>query len=553
MIDYFMKHAFNPLSEVKAKLCSDQPLWRYVQMAIQDIEVINMLKLYSIDDDENAISVKPFIYVGNWNWDPHPPISKIKFRRRETKDSVQTKNISNSRLGILSFDIKFGARDKNKNLETDCIHNQIYIPIEDERGRFFLDSVRYSEYQLVDKLLYEKGGAYVLKSLLPIEIRYEEVAEISTTGVFYTMEIGNVKIFNNMEPVLSCFMHIPLPLCYLGVFPLVQFCDHISDDSEWYEYFKPLEDRDIYVKGYRKALDKFKYVRSILAMACHILRVHEPKDINETNDPKWWIYKLSYNSNTIEHKGACYEMYVARMLDTISAQVMPIPEIDKRNMVTLLRYFLQTDFSNLDTLSYDNKRLRLNEAISTIVSTNVSAKLKTMFKYGALITVDKMREVLKFNQELILANIWSTGLINSIDFTNDLDFFKRLKYTKNGPNSLGRLDSRKIGFSHKQLHPSMIGKVDLLEFSKDVGQTGAISPWADLSDFYKVYTNQFPNIKYELFDFIRQEFPDPMMSFDCDNIDDYNKILDKLTECAYINIEHYIETPNSNGGDEDEN
>ena len=45
MIDYFIKHAYNPLSNIQVDLGTDEPLWKYVQKAIQDIEIINVLGL----------------------------------------------------------------------------------------------------------------------------------------------------------------------------------------------------------------------------------------------------------------------------------------------------------------------------------------------------------------------------------------------------------------------------------------------------------------------------------------------------------------------------
>ena len=93
---------------------------------------------------------------------------------------------------------------------------------------------------------------------------------------------------------------------------------------------------------------------------------------------------------------------------------------------------------------------------------------------------------------------------------------------EDSPNSLGRIDKHKINFVHKQLHPSMIGVVDLLESSKDVGQSGMISPWADTSILQDANINKYPNIKYDLFNFICDEFPDTALTFDCDNIEDFN-------------------------------
>lgn len=108
------------------------------------------------------------------------------------------------------------------------------------------------------------------------------------------------------------------------------------------------------------------------------------------------------------------------------------------------------------------------------------------------------------------------------------------------PNSLGRLDKNKIKDSHRQLHPSMIGIVDLLESSKDVGQSGMISPWADLTEFSKTDINKYPNIKYELFQFIQKRFPDDAVIFNAKNIEEFNRVLDKLVACSTFDIDYHV-------------
>ena len=42
MIDYVIKNIPNPLGDIKAEMFKDQPLWKYVIKAVQDIEVINI-------------------------------------------------------------------------------------------------------------------------------------------------------------------------------------------------------------------------------------------------------------------------------------------------------------------------------------------------------------------------------------------------------------------------------------------------------------------------------------------------------------------------------
>lgn len=453
MTDFLIQRMYNPLASINIDCGVDTPLWQYVKQAVTDLEILNILHLNPIDD----VSVKPFIHVGNWKWNPHPMASEIQYKRRETGDKLSTKSIDNTRIGILEFDILCGARDKNKNLETEIVHNKIYIPIEDDKGRYLLGNTYYTEYQLVDKLLYPSGkDSIILKSLLPIKIKYDMEKFYAIDGEeCYDCKIGNVMIFKTMEPILTCFMHVPMPLSYLGVYPLIQFCDCISNDQDEFVYFKPNINSDnkgkkksdtpvvynpdddtdtdkIFVKAYRKGLEKFEYVKSILGMSINLIETHKPQNIDELRNPTWWVYQLSHYENIIEHRGACHEMHVARMLDTISAQVLPMPECDKRIMISILRYVLQTEFEAINIFSYDNKRLRLNEVISTIITAHVSAKLKSMFRFGSLIKMKEMLPLMKFNPQIILKNINKLGTIHTADFANDLDYYNYLRGTKKG-------------------------------------------------------------------------------------------------------------------------
>lgn len=537
MLDYCISNMDNPLEHITVNMGEDKPLVDFVIKAIGGLQIINQLRLYPIEGADNS----PFVVIGNWKWNPHPLSGEIQTKRRETGTKLKTKNISDNRIGVLDFDVYVEARDKNKNLVSQVIHNTLHIPIADEKGRYYLDNLRYSEYQLVDKLLYPGGeNTFTIKSLLPVVIRYEEDSVMSLDGMLVTAKVGMVKIFTTMEPILSCFMHVPAVLSYLEVFPILQFCDHISEDKNDFEYFKPLDDVDVYIKAYRKGLNKFEYVRTILVMAIKLIQSYHPNNIDELRNPQWWVYQLSYYEGMVEHRGACHQMHVARMLDTISAQVLPIPEIDKRIMISLLKYVLQTEFDDMNFFSFENKRLRRNEVISTIITAMVSDKLKQMFRYGALAMMQDIEGCFKFSPDCILRKMYELGTVHSIDFANDLDYPHLLSYTRKGPNSLGRLDRHKIGFIHKQMNPSMISKVDVIESSKDVGQSGTISPYADVSVFSDVNVNKYPNVKFDLYKFIEQEFPQRSVVFHAKDIVEYNQILDKLVMSVYLDMDYHI-------------
>ena len=113
-------------------------------------------------------------------------------------------------------------------------------------------------------------------------------------------------------------------------------------------------------------------------------------------------------------------------------------------------------------------------------------------------------------------------------------------HVNTSPNSLGRLDKHKINLSHRQLHPTAIGLIDLHESSKDVGQSGIISPWADLSMLNNADINKYPNVKFELYKFIEEHFPEPALRFNATNIVEFNQILDKLVLSSYIGLDYHI-------------
>lgn len=123
-------------------------------------------------------------------------------------------------------------------------------------------------------------------------------------------------------------------------------------------------------------------------------------------------------------------------------------------------------------------------------------------------------------------------------------FIKELRelatHVNTRPNSLGRMDKNKIKDAYRQLHPSMIGKVDLLESSKDVGQSGMISPWGDLTEMAETDKNKYPNISYDLFMFIQKKFPDDACIFHAKSLEELNAILDRLVWMSTIDITYNV-------------
>ena len=86
----------------------------------------------------------------------------------------------------------------------------------------------------------------------------------------------------------------------------------------------------------------------------------------------------------------------------------------------------------MNFFSFENKRLRRNEVISTIITAMVSDKLKQMFRYGALAMMSDIEGCFKFSPDCILRKMYELGTVHSIDFANDLDYPHLLSYTRKG-------------------------------------------------------------------------------------------------------------------------
>lgn len=115
----------------------------------------------------------------------------------------------------------------------------------------------------------------------------------------------------------------------------------------------------------------------------------------------------------------------------------------------------------------------------------------------------------------------SSGILRFDESVNDMSFFSHFKYTNKGPHSLGGKNSNNIGNKYRDLHPSFLGRLDILVCgNSDPGTSGLISPFADINGFYfddREEKNNFmylfqkdlaeelkktnPNIKYIKIDF----------------------------------------------------
>lgn len=115
---------------------------------------------------------------------------------------------------------------------------------------------------------------------------------------------------------------------------------------------------------------------------------------------------------------------------------------------------------------------------------------------------------------------------------SDQDFNQKFKITAKGPNSLGANDSRRIPVRQRQLHPSMLGYLDVADTSSsDPGRSGSLSPYCDMDSMYFDNSNYENEMHFKISQYLDQyplEDDEEELKIQCDTEDQYNATLDAL-------------------------
>ena len=89
-----------------------------------------------------------------------------------------------------------------------------------------------------------------------------------------------------------------------------------------------------------------------------------------------------------------------------------------------------------DNLSLENKRLRCNELISSLLTLEFSKRLNRIISLGEKATIDNYRDLFKFPGDILIQKMHTSGLLRFDESVNDMSFFTHFKFTNKGPHSL---------------------------------------------------------------------------------------------------------------------
>lgn len=417
---------------------ADRPLVEYVMDAWKSLEIVKNIEIigFDYDDTESHIDINRHIFKRD--------------KKKKKKERYDYKFVDDDRYGCLNIHIRITVDEidpKSKEIATrqKIIKKQMLIPLQDENGYYKIKGKKYYLiYQLVDKSTYTSSSSVTLKSLMPIAIKRNslrtdaftkgEKEVTDTNGTTFLLPLYNVFVFRKEIPIILFYLAngYTWGMSYLGVDEVIHLIDDPEKMDEEKNLYFQISSR-CYIEVNKELFLKYQYIQSIVGQLLYVST--NRLTIEDFHDKDIWIKKLS-NNNTVE-KGKDILIFFNRLMDETTRKILILNDHNKKDIYAILRWMMENfnDLRMKDNLSLDNKRLRCNEYVASLLTVEFSRKLNRVISLGSKATLRDYIDMFKFSGELLLQKMHSSGILRFDDTINDMDFFSRFKYTVKGPHS----------------------------------------------------------------------------------------------------------------------
>ena len=515
---------------------ADPPLVDYIVDAWKSLEVVEQIKFigYDYTEKESDIDINKHIFK--------------REKKKKKKDRHDIKFIDDDRCGKLTVYLEITM------LETDPatgkttyqkypIKKSMLIPIADEQGYYQVKGKKYYLiYQMVEKSTYTSSSSVTLKSLMPIAVKRNIITVKDIDENEYNLPCYYVFVFRKEIPIILFYLSngFKFAMDYLHVSDIVSFIEKMPSEREPNMLYFPLSGKCI-LKVYKDLFNKKPYIQSIVGSFETVCT--NRVTLQQLDNTHEWIKRI-VNPNNYE-KGYSVLKYFNRLLDETTKKVLKVPDYYSEDIYALLRWIME-NFNELrlkDNCDLGNKRLRCNEYIASLLTKEFSKRLNRIISMGDKATIDNLKELFKFPGDILLQKMHLSGVLRYDDTVNDMTFWSQLKYTSKGPHSLGGNNSNNIGIKYRDLHPSMLGNLDILVCgNSDPGTSGIISPFSKIDGLYFDSSDEPDSVYFDLLKDIEKKMTESGKTFikcDFDNANDYYKMLDVLKKFTDDNVSVY--------------
>lgn len=524
----------------------DKPLYLYVYETIKSLEVFDSVKILGYEYKEMPNDIKMNEYQR----------TRSQNGKKVQEESVEVMHMTESRVNELTIHYELSIDTKAEDGTTKVVSKKysknILIPVADDDGYYMLKGKRYIlMYQLVDSTTYSTSNSVVLKSIMPIVLKRKSKVIHDVDRNPFTIPVYSTAIFKNEINMMLLFfakMGFKEGLMYLSMDKVISLTTSLDDDLDKYMYFKISQ--EAFVKVNRFAFDESTEVKSVVGMILDA--VNNRATVKDMLDTNFWLEKLGHQPNIQQPnfkraKARNLLLSVDRMMDMTTRRVLNIAADHKDSMYSALRWMFMNynELKSKRIMDITNKRLRDNEYIASLMTRELSNSLYRIMskvRKPQSRNLNTLEELFSFRGDILINNLYNSGLFKFDDVVNDMDFFNKLKYSIKGPNSQGGSSGKTIATCQRGIDPSFIGRIDLnVVGNSDPGSTGVLTPFIqtyglNISDKKEPETKQFELLKI-IEEAVQNEY-DYIEKFGIETYDDYytviNKIYDTTSGCSIV-------------------
>lgn len=371
----------------------------------------------------------------------------------------------------------------------------IFIPKIYRKHYFYINGNKiYPIYQIVDSSTYIMKNTLVLKTtMMPLKIKASIVTLKDINGQEYSARNFTVSLYKEIPLVSYYFATVGFSKSIeyligdniLTILPKDKPHKYTNDNTITF----PIGDNLILIVD-RDIFKEQEYVRSIISSIKYVVETFCPSiDYIRVNSITYWRMVLGKMIYTAANKlrGKSLLVLFERVFDNITRNILKIDEDKKKHSYSILKW-LTFNFDELmakDNQSMDNKRLRLSEYMVIPLNSKFSHSIHRLLDYNKRnMTIDTIVSALNVHPMIIIDAMLNSRnksgiskLTRFCNIVNDMDIIPALKFSLTGPQSIGSGSSNSIPDSHRYLHISHIGKIDILCSSAgSPGTSGSLLP-----------------------------------------------------------------------------
>ena len=530
----------------------DKELYLYVYETIKSLEVFDSVKVLGYEYKDKPNDIKLNDYQRN----------RMQGGKKVQEDPIEVMHMAESRCGELTIHYELSIDVKQDDGTTKMMSKKysknILIPIRDDDGYYMLKGKRYIlMYQLVDSTTYSTSNSVVLKSIMPIVLKRKSKVIHDVDRNQFTIPLYSTAIFKNEINMMLLFfakMGFNEGLMYLSMDKVISLSSTMDGDLDKYLYFKISQ--EAFVKVNRFAFEESAEVRSVVGMILDA--VNNRVTIKNMLDTNFWLEKLGHQPNIQQPnfkraKARNLLLSVDRMMDMTTRRVLNIAADHKDSMYSALRWMFMNynELKSKRIMDITNKRLRDNEYIASLMTKELSNSLYRIMskvRKPQSRNLNTLEELFSFRGDILINNLYNSGLFKFDDSVNDLDFFSKLRYTIKGPNSQGGSSGKTIATCQRGIDPSFIGRIDLNTVgNSDPGATGVLTPFIkthglNISDKKEPESKQYELLKI-IEEAVKNEY-DYIEKFGIETYDDYYELMNNIystTEGCSVTVSKEIE------------